>query len=319
MPSLLAPRLKCFYCGMRSPHVKDGRTRQFTCTSCEATNHLDSVRQPRSNCEPSTLTSTTEWRHHGSSGYSKSQTTHILCSPSSATDLACPARVVQPLLQNMSEESANRHHPPRRISTRREPSAIPKVRSRVPTIPQRPGAPLSPSLPQMRPENRATSQKNKLRRKGRLSHTESRAFKSSCLQQPSHFVLSWNICPERRRCGLVGKCSLSGLLARSGFLGHSWGQRGGCRFDSSDARWLLSQRLPSTFSTSGLRPSLCQPCQEIFVSELLASVVEPNLQRPPKVSVSNPSCRRSGRLLPLPICRPRSSSYRLVVPEPTLD
>ncbi|KAG9724735.1 hypothetical protein KCU80_g20837, partial [Aureobasidium melanogenum] len=42
MPSLLAPRLKCFYCGMRSPHVKDGRTRQFTCTSCEATNHLDS-------------------------------------------------------------------------------------------------------------------------------------------------------------------------------------------------------------------------------------------------------------------------------------
>ncbi|KAI5250418.1 hypothetical protein E4T43_00195 [Aureobasidium subglaciale] len=42
MPSLLAPRLKCFYCGMRSPHVKDGRTRQFACTSCDATNHLDS-------------------------------------------------------------------------------------------------------------------------------------------------------------------------------------------------------------------------------------------------------------------------------------
>ncbi|KAI4717202.1 hypothetical protein E4T48_06589 [Aureobasidium sp. EXF-10727] len=42
MPSLLAPRLRCFYCGMRSPHVKDGRTRQFVCTSCEATNHLDS-------------------------------------------------------------------------------------------------------------------------------------------------------------------------------------------------------------------------------------------------------------------------------------
>ncbi|KAL1302103.1 hypothetical protein AAFC00_002538 [Neodothiora populina] len=41
MPSLLQPRLCCFYCGSRSAYAKDGKTRQFTCASCDATNHLD--------------------------------------------------------------------------------------------------------------------------------------------------------------------------------------------------------------------------------------------------------------------------------------
>ncbi|KAJ9619623.1 hypothetical protein H2203_008404 [Taxawa tesnikishii (nom. ined.)] len=41
MPPLLTKRLSCFYCGGRSPYAKDGKTRQFTCQQCEATNYLD--------------------------------------------------------------------------------------------------------------------------------------------------------------------------------------------------------------------------------------------------------------------------------------
>ncbi|GAB7348221.1 hypothetical protein MBLNU459_g6218t1 [Dothideomycetes sp. NU459] len=41
MPLIKKPRLSCFYCGSRSPHLKDGKTRVFDCQSCEATNYLD--------------------------------------------------------------------------------------------------------------------------------------------------------------------------------------------------------------------------------------------------------------------------------------
>ncbi|THX35619.1 hypothetical protein D6C90_09886 [Aureobasidium pullulans] len=63
MPSLLAPRLSCFYCGSRSPHVKDGRTRQFTCTVCDATNHLDSKGEITDPPATSNLNQNTSFAH----------------------------------------------------------------------------------------------------------------------------------------------------------------------------------------------------------------------------------------------------------------
>ncbi|KAG8631094.1 hypothetical protein KVT40_000234 [Elsinoe batatas] len=41
MPSLLRPRIKCFYCGGKSPHRKGDELDRFQCASCEGTNFLD--------------------------------------------------------------------------------------------------------------------------------------------------------------------------------------------------------------------------------------------------------------------------------------
>lgn len=46
MPSLVKKPIYCFYCGSRSAHKKDGKTRRFQCDKCEATNYLDKVTPP---------------------------------------------------------------------------------------------------------------------------------------------------------------------------------------------------------------------------------------------------------------------------------